>query len=187
VAGNGQSELAEILAGLKRPHRGTIRTPSSLGQIPEDRTRSGIIAEMSIAENMALRARRWRPGDATRRAAAALATFSIRARGPHQPAGELSGGNQQKVVLARELDPPPAALVAAEPTRGLDVEAAAFVQRRIRAAADAGAAILLITSDLDEAFLLADAVQVINRGKLSARMTPDDAAANLGALMAGLA
>ncbi|HEV7240268.1 MAG TPA: ATP-binding cassette domain-containing protein [Thermoanaerobaculia bacterium] len=169
VAGNGQSELAEELRA-RFPHA---------GQIPEDRTRDGVIAQMTIAENLALRGVR----DAERM----IELYSIRALGPRQLAGDLSGGNQQKVVLARELDRRPQIIIAAEPTRGLDIEATSFVHERLRVAAAAGAAILLITSDLDEAFELADAMQVIYRGKLSARMTPEEASSRVANLMAGVA
>ncbi|HEX6097306.1 MAG TPA: ATP-binding cassette domain-containing protein [Thermoanaerobaculia bacterium] len=169
VAGNGQSQLAEELR-RQLPHA---------GHIPEDRTRDGVIAQMTIAENLALRG----VGDAAQR----IGRYSIRATGPKQLAGDLSGGNQQKVVLARELDRRPEIIVAAEPTRGLDLEATRFVHERLRDAADAGAAILLITSDLDEAFALADAMQVIYRGTLSERMTPEEASTRVANLMAGVA
>jgi simple sugar transport system ATP-binding protein len=115
-----------------------------------------------------------------------ISTFSIRTSGPHQLAGKLSGGNQQKLVLARELSRDPQTIVAAEPTRGLDIESTRFVHEQLRTAADRGAAILLITSDLDEAFELADAIHVIYRGKLSERLTPAEAAERAGALMAGV-
>jgi simple sugar transport system ATP-binding protein len=115
-----------------------------------------------------------------------IGLYSIRARGPRQRAGDLSGGNQQKVVLARELGTKPRIIVAAEPTRGLDLEATRFVHDRLREAATGGAAILLITSDLDEAFALADAMHVIYRGKLSERMTPEEASARVASLMAGI-
>ncbi|HVG23411.1 MAG TPA: ATP-binding cassette domain-containing protein [Thermoanaerobaculia bacterium] len=167
VAGNGQSQLArELLAKLP-----------DAAHIPEDRTRDGIIADLSIAENLALRGV----------AAEAMRHYNVRARDEHQRAGDLSGGNQQKVILARELDKHPRIIVAAEPTRGLDLDATAFVHEKLRAAADGGAAILLITSDLDEAFALADAIQVIYRGELSERMTPEDASTRVANLMAGVA
>ncbi len=168
VAGNGQSELAEELR----------RTHPRAGHVPEDRTRDGVIAQMTIAENLALRG--------VRNAAQMIQLYSIRATGPRQLAGDLSGGNQQKVVLARELDRRPEIIIAAEPTRGLDLEATRFVHERLRDAASAGAAILLITSDLDEAFALADALQVIYRGKLSERMTPNEASSRVANLMAGV-
>ena len=169
VAGNGQAQLA---AALRE------QLPRA-GHIPEDRTRDGVVSQMTIAENLALRG--------VRDAAATIARYSIRATGPAQLAGSLSGGNQQKVVLARELDRRPEVIVAAEPTRGLDLEATRFVHDRLRDAAAGGAAVLLITSDLDEAFALADAMQVIYRGRLSARMTPEDASPRVASLMAGLA
>jgi len=113
--------------------------------------------------------------------------YSIRAQSPRQRAGALSGGNQQKVLLARELDRKPEIIVAAEPTRGLDIEATRYVRDQLRAAAGRGARVVLITSDLDEAFELADAIQVIFRGTLSERMTPAEASSRVASLMAGVA
>jgi ABC-type uncharacterized transport system ATPase subunit len=177
VAGNGQSQLA---ARLRDEH------PEG-AHIPEDRTRDGIVAELSIAENLALKTKRWKKSEATRRAKTLIDEYSIRAEGPWQKAAALSGGNQQKVILARELSTKPPIIIAAEPTRGLDIEATAFVHSKLREAANNAARIILITSDLDEAFALADAIQVIYRGQLSERMTPHEASARVGALMAGLA
>jgi ABC-type uncharacterized transport system ATPase subunit len=177
VAGNGQSELA---LSLRDSLRGRV------AHIPEDRARDGLVAEMTIAENIALAERRWRPRAAAVRAAALIERFNIRAQSPLQRAGALSGGNQQKVILARELERHPEIIVAAEPTRGLDIEATRFVHDELRAAAARGAAILLITSDLDEAFDLGDAIHVIYRGALSPRLTPDEAAVRAPGLMAGL-
>jgi general nucleoside transport system ATP-binding protein len=170
VAGNGQTELATLL-------RDTLPRATT-AHIPEDRTRDGVIAEMSIADNLAL--------VTDEPAADLIAKFDIRATGPRQRAGSLSGGNQQKLVLARELARNPERIVAAEPTRGLDIEATRFVHDQLRQAASRGAATLLITSDLDEAFALAGAVHVIYRGKLSDRLTPSEAAARAGQLMAGV-
>ena len=179
VAGNGQSELAATLrARLDR---------NTTAHVPEDRTRDGIVAEMTIAENLALRSTRWRPRDASRHAEEMIRVYSIRAGGPSDLAGQLSGGNQQKVILARELGIHPRVIVAAEPTRGLDVEATRFIHRQLRAAVHDGAALLLITSDLDEAFALADAIHVIYRGRLSDRMTNAEATSRVAALMAGVA
>jgi simple sugar transport system ATP-binding protein len=178
VAGNGQSELA---LSLRDSLRGRV------AHIPEDRARDGLVAEMTIAENIALAERRWRPRAAAQRAAALIERFNIRAQSPLQRAGSLSGGNQQKVILARELERHPEIIVAAEPTRGLDIEATSFVHDELRAAAARGAAILLITSDLDEAFALGDAIHVIYRGTLSPRLTPDEAAVRAPQLMAGVA
>ncbi|HXA20335.1 MAG TPA: ATP-binding cassette domain-containing protein [Thermoanaerobaculia bacterium] len=177
VAGNGQSELA---ASLRDSLRGRV------AHIPEDRARDGLIAQMTIAENIALAEPLWRPREATQRAAALIERFNIRAQSPLQRAGSLSGGNQQKVILARELERQPEIIVAAEPTRGLDIESTRFIHDELRAAAGRGAAILLITSDLDEAFALGDAIHVIYRGTLSARLTPSDAADQAPMLMAGI-
>ena len=142
---------------------------------------------MTIAENIALAETRWQSARAAQRAAELIERFDIRAQSPLQRAGSLSGGNQQKVILARELERQPEIIVAAEPTRGLDIEATRFVHDELRAAAARGAAILLITSDLDEAFALGDAIHVIYRGRLSARMTPDEAASQRAPmLMAGV-
>ena len=170
VAGNGQEELARRLRD---------RLPDA-GHIPADRTRDGLIAQMSIAENIALASTAGDP-------AKLIDLYSIRASGPHQKAGSLSGGNQQKVVLARVLDRRPAVIVASEPTRGLDIESTRFVHTQLRSAAGAGAAILVITSDLDEAFALADAIYVMYRGRLSERMTVEEASGRVAALMAGVA
>ncbi|HVE72999.1 MAG TPA: ATP-binding cassette domain-containing protein [Thermoanaerobaculia bacterium] len=167
VAGNGQSQLARALRDA---------LPEA-AHIPEDRTRDGIVADLSIAENLALRGV---PPEA-------MTLYSVRAQSARQRAGDLSGGNQQKVILARELDRHPRIIVAAEPTRGLDLDATAFVHEKLRAAANGGAAILLITSDLDEAFALADTMQVIYRDELSERMTPEEAASRVANLMAGVA
>jgi ABC-type uncharacterized transport system ATPase subunit len=169
VAGNGQSELASVLRD---------RLPDA-AHIPEDRTRDGVIAELSIAENLALKR--------IANARELIEQYSIRARGPHQRAGDLSGGNQQKVVLARELAAHPKIIVAAEPTRGLDLESTRFVHERLRDAAANRAAILLITSDLDEAFALADAIHVIYRGRLSESMSTSEASERVAGLMAGVA
>jgi simple sugar transport system ATP-binding protein len=176
VAGNGQRELAE---GFLRAH-----PRSRIGFIPEDRTHDGIVAEMSIAENIALTHDDWR--DAMRRAPALIELYSIKAADAKQTAGSLSGGNQQKVILARELDGEPERIIASEPTRGLDLESTRFVREQLREAAARGAKIVLITSDLDEAFELAGSIQVIYRGVLSDRMTPAVAAERVAKLMAGL-
>ena len=188
VAGNGQSELAEILHGHRLPKSGRIERASPRAAfIPEDRTRDGLVAEMSIAENISLRESHWHRREAAERAERLINLFDIRSTGPWQRAGALSGGNQQKVILARELDRHPAIIIASEPTRGLDIEATRFVHEQLRAAAANGAAILLITSDLDEAFTLAGGIHVIYRGRLSDRLTPTEAATRAAGLMAGVA
>src|SRR5262249_41758952 len=135
VAGNGQRELADRL--LREHPR------SRVGFIPEDRTRDGLVAEMSIAEDVALTADDWRA--AMRRASDLIHIYGVRAQSSSQLAGTLSGGNQQKVILARELDRQPELIIAAEPTRGLDIEATRFVHDQLRHAAARGAKIVLIT------------------------------------------
>jgi general nucleoside transport system ATP-binding protein len=169
VAGNGQSQLAARLRA---------QLPGA-AHIPEDRTRDGLVAEMTIAENLALRG--------VANAGEIITRYSIRAQNEKQLVGDLSGGNQQKVILARELDRKPQLIVAAEPTRGLDIASTRFVHEQLRNAASGGAAVLLITSDLDEAFSIASAIQVIYRGKLSARMSRGEAAERVANLMAGVA
>ena len=181
VAGNGQTALAERL------QLASARSRSRAAHIPEDRTRDGLVAELTIAENIALPDRRWNARAANERAARLIARYNIRAEGPRQRAGALSGGNQQKVLLARELDREPEVIVVAEPTRGLDLDATSFVHERLREAAARGAGIVLITSDLDEAFALATTIHVIYRGALSAPMTADEARGRVAALMAGVA
>ena len=199
VAGNGQQELARVLRGLESPRRGAVmidgrsygrgdlRASRVVAHIAEDRTQSGVVAEMTIAENLGLAAQRWDRAAADDIARQAIAEFSIRSSGPRQFAGELSGGNQQKVILARELGRKPVVLVAAEPTRGLDIDATRFVHQQIREAAVHGTAVLLITSDLDEAFALANTIHVIYRGTLSAPMPPAIARERVARLMAGIA
>ena len=139
---------------------------------------------MSIAENIALRSGR---ANARERATRLINEYRIKASSPDQLAGELSGGNQQKVILARELDRKPELIIAAEPTRGLDVEATRFVHDQLKHAVESGAKVVLITSDLDEAFALADTIQVIYRGKLSEQMTRNEASTRVASMMAGLA
>jgi len=134
-----------------------------------------VIAEMSIAENLALKTKT--PAEHL------IAEYNIKAQSPKQKAGSLSGGNQQKVILARELDQHPDVIVASEPTRGLDAEATRFVHDRLRTAA---ARVFLITSDLGEAFALGDEIQVIYRGRLSEPLTPEEAAEKAPRLMGGL-
>ncbi|HUP63659.1 MAG TPA: ATP-binding cassette domain-containing protein [Thermoanaerobaculia bacterium] len=192
VAGNGQNALADLLRGLIEPAGGTvaidgvIQTARSLfaaetaAHVPSDRARDGIIAAMSVAENLRL------PGRAEARIPVdqAIERYAIRGAAS-QSASSLSGGNQQKVLLARELSRDPLLIVASEPTRGLDIDAAAFVHREFRAAADRGATVLIITSDLDEAASLGDSIHVISGGMVSEKLASSTPAEQLGLLMAG--
>src|SRR5690606_25399288 len=210
VEGNGQSELTSVLSGALAAGAGTVtldgvdlttatpaqRTAAGLAVIPEDRHTEGMIAELSIAENLAMprlrRYRRWGLLDRTAMradAAAAIAEYSIRAPGPDAPIGSLSGGNQQKVVLARELSTEGLrAVVAAQPTRGLDAGAVAFVLDRLRAAADEGAAVLITSSEIDELLAVCDRIVVAYRGALLGSVPAESptAATDIGLLMTGV-
>jgi general nucleoside transport system ATP-binding protein len=175
VEGNGQRELLRAVAGRIMPLRGRLEVTGPIGFIPEDRTTEGLIPELSLVENVVLGTARdapWmRRGRISWRTARAhtselLREFDIAAAGPDARAGSLSGGNQQKLIVARELSHPPAVVVAENPTRGLDVSAAAAIHARIRAAANAGAAVLFHSTDLDEVLHLAQRVIVMTRGVL---------------------
>ncbi|MBX5449238.1 ATP-binding cassette domain-containing protein [Thermogemmatispora sp.] len=209
VDGNGQSELLEVLMGLRRVEAGRIlfegrditaldtaaRLDLALAHIPEDRQRQGLILELSVAENMVLDvfdhppyARYgWRRfGAVVARAQQLMVTFDVRAPSPLTPMRHLSGGNQQKAVLARALGREPRLLIAMQPTRGLDVGAIAYVHRRIVEARDRGCAVLLISSDLDEILALSDRISVIYEGRILETL-PAEAVdlTHLGLLMAG--
>ena len=176
VEGNGQRELLRAVAGLVHPLRGRLDVVWPVGFVPEDRTTEGLVPVMSLAENVTLglgdEAAWVRPGRlgrvdwraARRRTAELVARFGIRAAGPDAPAATLSGGNQQKLVVARALERAPRVLVAENPTRGLDVRAAAAVHAHLRAAAEGGAAVLVHSSDLDEVLALATRVLVVAGG-----------------------
>jgi simple sugar transport system ATP-binding protein len=211
VAGNGQRELAEVIAGVRPRTAGTVtvggrRMPSGhpraatdagLGYVPEDRMPTGLAPSLSIAENLALRSYR-RPPMArppfvlsrrlTAHAETIMRTSDIRAPGPATPARVLSGGNAQKVVLARELGVRPGGLVVASPTRGLDVGATEAVRGLLVEAGRAGTGILLISEDLDELLALSDRIVVMYDGRLAGELDGGDAEADrLGMLMSGAA
>lgn len=170
VEGAGQWELLRVLAGRIAPATGAVRLPEHIGFVPEDRLRDAIISSMSLTENMAL------PRAGTLRGTVPWSTFAERAhavvrrhdvRPPDAPtAGALSGGNQQKFVLGRELDGAPAALVAENPTRGLDIRATSDILSRIRDARDAGCALVVYSSDLDEVISIADRLFVCFDGRV---------------------
>ncbi|MCA0304716.1 MAG: ABC transporter ATP-binding protein [Proteobacteria bacterium] len=208
VEGNGQSELGMVLAGLQRPTEGRFYignaelthagaaavTAAGGGIVPEDRHAVACVTALSVAENMYLNKlpqfTRW--GLLQRRALNAAAavqmkTFDVRAANPEVAFSGLSGGNQQKAVLARELTLDPlVALVAAQPTRGLDVSAVEAVYRQIRAAARRGVGVLLISSELDELIAVADRIAVLYRGRLvGERPAQPTERPAIGALMSG--
>lgn len=208
VDGNGQEELAEALAGLT-PCTGSVRLSgqelagasvrarleAGLGYIPADRQSEGLVLSFSLAENMALRSFHKRPlaqGLRLRtdlmyqRAEPLLTQFDVRPLKPLARAAELSGGNQQKVILAREVGSQPRVLIAAQPTRGLDVGAIEFVQRRLLDLRAQGCAVLLISLELEEILALSDRIGVLFAGRLVALGPAQDfTREQLGLLMAG--
>jgi general nucleoside transport system ATP-binding protein len=193
VEGNGQRELLRAVAGRLMPLRGRLEVKRPIGFIPEDRTSEGLIPELSLTENVVLglgaeapwvRGGRIRWREARAHTSELLEEFGIVATGPGAPAASLSGGNQQKLIVARELSRYPAVLVAENPTRGLDVSAAAAIHQRIRAAATDGTAILFHSSDLDEVLHLAHRVIVVARGSMTE--VPFSASrAEIGSMMLG--
>ncbi len=209
VEGNGQRELVEALAGMRRVVSGqmtlgdldlTRANPhethhAGVGHIPEDREKHGLVASYSIADNLVLNEFDQAPyakngvrqfGEVTRNAEALREEFDIRSSGVHQSAGSLSGGNKQKVVVAREMSFTPRLLMAAQPTRGVDVGSIEFIHRRIVDARDAGAAVLLVSAELDEILSLSDRIAVVHGGKVVAEMPGKGAdRTEIGRLMAG--
>jgi general nucleoside transport system ATP-binding protein len=189
VDGNGQTELIEALTGLRRAERGAVRVggrelhhastrevlDAGLGHIPEDRQRRGLVLEFSLAENVALHDYNKEPDSKlgwlfpkrlVERARRLIAEFDVRGGGPFTPAGALSGGNQQKLVAAREISRDPKALIAAQPTRGLDVGAIEYLHRRLVTERDEGRAILLVSLELEEIFSLSDRILVLYEGEI---------------------
>lgn len=171
IEGSGQHALLRVLAGRLAPATGRAELPADVAFIPEDRLRDAIAPELTLTENVALRnagarrgIERWARWHAHTRDL--LLAYDVRAGGPDAAAHALSGGNQQKLVLARELSGEPALVVAENPTRGLDVRAAAAVHERLRTAARRGAAVVLYSSDLDEVLELATRVVVVHGGRV---------------------
>jgi simple sugar transport system ATP-binding protein len=208
VQGNGQTELTEALVGLTPLSGGTITidgrdvTRSStddildngVGYVPEDRMHDGLVSSFSVAENLVLDLYDNPPyskgfnldlGLIRRHAEEKVAEFDVRTSSIEHAASTLSGGNQQKVVLARELSRPLKLLVVAQPTRGLDVGSMEFVHRRIVAERDNGAAVILVSSELDEVLGLADRIGVMYRGKIIGEVPAGTDAEEIGLLMAG--
>jgi simple sugar transport system ATP-binding protein len=188
VEGAGQRELLRALAARAPLSRGEAMLPATVGFIPEDRHRDGLVLEQTLTENVVLKGAGSRRGiirwsserDRTRRL---MEAFDVRGSDTNRPAAELSGGNQQKLVLARELDGSPPLLVAENPTRGLDIRATQTVHDRLRDVARAGGAVVVYSSDLDEVLALATRVVAIHAGK--AREVPLDREA-VGRAMLGV-
>ena len=208
VQGNGQTELAESLVGLQSVTSGDISLngesligkqvkqiiDAGVGFVPEDRIEDGLVGSFSVAENLMLN----RTGDAafvsagtvrrqalTEFAEAKIEEYDIRTRGPHAPAGSLSGGNQQKVVIARELSRELSLLVASQPTRGVDVGSIEFIHTRIVEARDAGVPVVLVSTELDEVSALADRIAVMYKGAIIGIVPGNASRETLGLMMAG--
>jgi simple sugar transport system ATP-binding protein len=208
VDGNGQSELIDALTGLRKPAGGQMSVgnkdlthasarqalDAGMGHIPEDRQRRGLVLDFNLAENLALHdygkepfsrfgwlnPRRW-----LRWAAGLLKEFDVRGGGPTTRGSSLSGGNQQKVVVAREVSRDPSVLIAAQPTRGLDVGAIEFVHRRLVEQRDAGKAVLLVSLELEEILSLSDRILVLYEGRIAAEFPPDVTEEEVGIAMTG--
>ena len=171
VEGAGQHELLRLLAGRLAPSTGRAELPSDIGFVPADRQRDALMLDLTLTENIALRGAGAARGLLSWRALAArtrgiLARFDVRAPGPDIPARTLSGGNQQKFVLGRELAGTPQALIVDHPTRGLDIRATDEVLARLRGARDAGIAVVMYSGDLDEVLAVADRVLVVHAGRV---------------------
>ena len=197
VDGSGQTELIEAIVGLRKCESGTILGTEAIGFIPEDRHRHAVAQSFTLAENAVLGRHREAtfagPGGVIKRRAIQaflaerVAAFDVRGgEQPHSPMRSLSGGNQQKLVLARELSKNPKVIVASQPTRGLDFAATAFIHERLREAAESGAAVLVQSLDLGEVLALSDRIAVLLEGKLVGVVARTDATEErIGALMTG--
>jgi simple sugar transport system ATP-binding protein len=204
IDGNGADRIASAIAGV-HPSRGTVsiegrvvppRSPGAFRAaggafVPADRRSEGIVPSMTLAENLALADRGGgfliRPERLAREAAGRIERFGIRTAGPASLASSLSGGNQQKLLLARELEPTPRLLIAVHPIRGLDIASASDVHRRIAAARGKGTGVVLVTADPDEARSVGGTIRVVYRGALSSPLPPGTDPILLGKRMAGLA
>ncbi len=208
VDGNGQTQLIEALTGLREKTAGRVIMAgqdltgasthrifaAGVGHIPEDRQRRGLVLEFDLAENFALhtydrepnsRLGWLKPGQLIARAVKLVKEFDVRGGGPKTKAEALSGGNQQKVVVAREVDLDPKVLIAAQPTRGLDVGAIEFVHRRLVEERDEGRGILLVSLELDEILSLSDRILVMYEGRIVGEYPPDVPEEEIGFAMLG--
>jgi len=210
VSGNGQRELAEAIAGLRPATGGSIDIEGAelvglkpaevrragLGFVPEERMRDGVVAAFSVAENLLLidnaapEFARWgflRAGAIRRHCEELVAEFDVKTPSLDTPARNLSGGNIQKLILARELSARPRVLLAAQPTRGVDVGAGHYIHERLMEQRDAGTAILIVSEDLDEVLSLSDRVLVMFEGEVIAEVRPRESTREaLGLMMAGV-
>ncbi len=210
VQGNGQTELAEAILGLRKIHNGSITVAgkdltksnvrevleAGVGYIPEDRKKDGLVGEFSIAENLMLDGSFGKPFakgvqiDFAKRdeiAAKLIQEFDIRTPSAGTLAKQLSGGNQQKVVVAREMSRDLKVLIASQPTRGVDVGSIEFIHEQIVAARDAGKTVVIISTELDEVLALADRIAVMYRGRIVGIVDAKATREKLGKMMAGIA
>ena len=212
VEGNGQSELVEVLTGLRRAQSGQVElngqaitnlTPRMIRErgtchIPEDRHRRGLVLDFSVSQNMVLGIHYRAPyvrhtlldvinfAPIREKAQRLLQEFDIRPPDQDNPAGNLSGGNQQKVIVAREFDQNPKLLIAAQPTRGIDVGSIEFIHQRLLQARDDGKAVLLVSADLEEILSLSDRIAVMYEGQIVGILEPAEATeARIGMMMTG--
>jgi simple sugar transport system ATP-binding protein len=208
IDGNGQTELIDAITGLRKSQAGHVRVAgeeitnrnashaldAGLGHIPEDRQHRGLVLDFSLAENIALhdydrppssRLGWLFPRRLVDRAARLIKEFDVRGGGPQAPASNLSGGNQQKVILAREIDREPRVLIAAQPTRGLDVGAIEFVHRRLVEQRDEGRGVLLVSLELEEILSLSDRILVMYEGQIVGEFPPGTSEEELGIAMTG--
>jgi general nucleoside transport system ATP-binding protein len=208
VQGNGQTELIKSLLGLVRPDAGRIELEGKdisrhgprqsledgIGYIPEDRSHDGFVGTFSVRENLVLdlyRSDEFSVGPALKldaiaaNAKARIAEFDIRTESAETPVASLSGGNQQKVVVAREFSRPLKVLVASQPTRGVDVGSIEFIHKRIIAERDRGTAVIIVSTELEEIYALSDRIAVMYDGRIVATVPPSIPRAELGLLMAG--
>ena len=209
VQGNGQTELAEALLGVTPVIKGSIHLDgkpltglspretidAGLGFVPEDRQQHGCVGSFTVAENLILNHYDEHPyargialdlSRVRRNAAHRVNEFDIRTQSIESTVSSLSGGNQQKVVLARELSRPLVLLVASQPTRGLDVGAIEFVHKRLMEERDRGTAVVIVSTELDEVVALADRIAVMYRGRIVGIVPPDTSREVLGLMMAGI-
>ncbi|MEM9198393.1 MAG: ABC transporter ATP-binding protein [Pseudomonadota bacterium] len=209
VSGNGQSELLETIAGIRRPSAGGIELSGSyaagldpaqirglkLAHVPEDRHRMGLVTKFEARENTILGYQRdpgYGAGVLIDRGAVLSAAqgqmqgFDVRPADPYLKAANFSGGNQQKIVLAREIERDPEVLLVGQPTRGVDVGAIEAIHRRLIALRDAGKAILLVSVELDEIRALADRILVMFDGRITGEVSPETGEGAIGLLMAGV-
>jgi simple sugar transport system ATP-binding protein len=209
VQGNGQTELTQTLIGLRKPTAGSVTLGgqelagrpvhdilnAGVGFVPEDRSRDGMVASFLIGENLVLDQYDHDPfshglaldtGAISANAETQIDAFDIRAQGPGVAMSTLSGGNQQKVVLARELSRDLRLLIASQPTRGVDVGSIEFIHERIVAERDKGTPVVIVSTELDEVVALADRIAVMYRGRFVGVVPPDTPRGVLGLMMAGV-